>query len=169
MINLIQAKNLYEDIISLSQHISTMDFEDNMFGGQLKNFSFIPSELENNFSQMLNQNVEIQPDTGFFRKSNNIIHIEPFYQHAQWLCIVAMEDITFSIYEQEYIKTVFDVEDNLDNFIFNTDPSKWINITTIKLNTNDYILIRPWLWHSVDGLIQLFLLNQKNIGVKNGE
>ena len=110
----------------------------------------------------LKENLEIQPDTGIFRKSNSMVHFEPFYQHCQWLCIVALENTKIRIHEQENIKTIFDVE-NLEEFFLNSKLEDWETSSEIIIKKNDYIFIRPHLWHSLEEnkLVQILLLNRK--------
>lgn len=157
---LILSHNFYSDIDSLQTLISTMQFEDTFFGQEIKEFNFIPQGLEKQFEFDLREQTEIQPNTGIFRKPNTLTHIEPFYQHCQWLCIVALEDTKLKIQEKENIRTVFDVE-NLDDFLIN-NKEEWITSNEINIKKNDYVFIKPWLWYSLEEnkLVQLFLLNQ---------
>lgn len=163
MKNLILCHSLYQDISSLSALVSSMEFDKTPLGDEIKNFNFIPHGLDKQFEQYVDEPIEIQSDTGVFRKPSNLIHFEPFYQHASWLCIVALEETTFKIHEQENIKNIFDVE-NLDEFVINNclDESKWQIKAHINMKTNDFIFVRPWLWHSLTPckLIQYFLLNK---------
>lgn len=155
--------SLYQDIEALSALISSMEYDDVPFGKQIKDFNFIPQGLTEQLEQYVNEPVEIQSDTGVFRKPSNFIHFEPFYQHCLWLCIVALEDTVFKIHEQDSVKTMFDVE-NLEDFIPNncTDANKWQVVTQLNIKQNDFVFVRPWVWHSLEPnkLIQLFLLNR---------
>lgn len=166
MNNLMLCSSLYSDIDSLCSLISSMDYEDNFFGAEIKNFNFIPQDINNRFREFLNHPVEIQPDTGTFRKPNFIIHCEPFYQHCLWTSIVALEDTQITIWEQAKVKSFFDVpQENLEQFMINNclDHHKWTSIHQLNMKKNDFIFIRPWMWYSMEKnkLIQVFLLNQQ--------
>jgi hypothetical protein len=165
MKKLLYCENLYQDIESLFQLISPMEYEQNIYGEEIINFNFMPQGLEQQFETVMGESLEIQPNTGVFRKPSNIIHFENFYQHALWLCIVALEDTQLRIYEQEEVKTFFDVKDNLDDFVVQNcmDESKWTTQTQINIKKNGFVFIRPWLWHSLEKnkLVQIFLLNHK--------
>ena len=164
MKNIIICDNFYNDIESLSNIISGMEFEPNIYGEEIKDFSYIPEQLKDLFNGILNEPVEIQPNTGVFRKPNSAVLFENFYQHALWKCIVALEDTVLKIHEQEGIKTFFNVE-NVEDFVLNNsfDPSKWNTVNSINIKKNDFVFIRPWFWHSLEEnkLVQVFLLNQE--------
>ena len=176
MKNLILCSNLYNDMDSLSGLISTMEYEDNLYGSEIKDFNFLPQGLDQQFSNYLNHPVEVQPNTGVFRKPNTTVHFEPFYQHCLWVGIVAMEDTTLTLCEQENIKTVFDVpQEEMESLLLNNSPDKWFETNKLNIKKNQFVLIRPWLWHSLEEgkLVQVFLLNQKienkeeNVGISS--
>ena len=91
MKNLILCSNLYNDMDSLSGLISTMEYEDNLYGSEIKDFNFLPQGLDQQFAMYLDHPVEVQPNTGVFRKPNTTVHFEPFYQHCLWVGIVAID------------------------------------------------------------------------------
>lgn len=164
MKNLILCSNLYNDMDSLSNLISTMEYEDNFYGSEIKDFNFIPQGIDQQFTMELNHPIEVQPNTGIFRKPNTMIHFEPFYQHCLWVGIVALEDTTLTLWEQEEVKTVFDVpQEKMEEFLLSNDRSKWSESNKLNIKKNNFVFIRPWLWHSLEEgkLVQVFLLNQK--------
>jgi hypothetical protein len=166
MKTLILCNSLYGDIESLSNLISTMEYEDNVYGSEIKDFNFIPQGIDEQFKNFLSESVEVQPNTGVFRKPNTMIHFEPFYQHCLWVGIVALEDTTLTLWEQENVKTIFDVpQEEMESFLLNNcnDPSKWSESNKLNIKKNDFVFIRPWLWHSLEEnkLVQVFLLNRK--------
>ena len=160
MKSLILLSNFYQDIDALNSIINPMEFEPNLYGPEIPDFEYNPNELQEAFNHYLNENVEVQ--LGTFRKSNSIIHFENFYQHSLWKCIVAIEDTTLKTFEQDDVKSFYDVKD-LDSFMLenSNDESKWNITSMITLKKNDFIFIRPWIWHSLeqDKLVQVFLLN----------
>lgn len=164
MKNLILCSNLYNDMDSLSNLISTMEYEDNVYGSEIKDFNFIPQGIDEQFKNFLSESIEVQPNTGIFRKPNTMIHFEPFYQHCLWVGIVALEDTTLTLWEQENVKTIFDVpQEEMETFLLNNDPSKWVETNKLNIKKNNFVFIRPWLWHSLEEnkLVQVFLLNHR--------
>ena len=164
-------KNLYNDVESLSTFISTMDYEDNLYGSEIKDFNFIPQGIDEQFVRYLEHPIEVQPNTGIFRKPNTMVHFEPFYQHCLWVGIVALEDTTITLWEQDEVKTMFDVDvEKMEEFILNNcnDSAKWTETNKLNIKKNDFVFIRPWLWHSLEEnkLVQIFLLNQKMVEEK---
>jgi hypothetical protein len=159
---LLLSENFYSNVQEIFKTFSSMEFYDCIFGQELEHFNFIPQGMEQKVEEILKEKLEIQPDTGILRKPNSFVHFESFYQHCQWLCIVAIENTTIKIHERENIKTIFDVE-NLEEFLLNeTNPKTWMTSKQINMKQNDIIFIRPWLWYSLEEnkLVQLFLLNK---------
>ena len=161
MKNIILSSNFYQDVDSLNSIISKMEFTPCLYGSEILDFNYIPLELLNAFNNILNEEVEVQ--LGTFRKSNSIVHFENFYQHSLWKCIVAIEDTVLKICEHDGITSFFDVK-NIDEFML--QHNEWNEKHSITLNKNDFIFIRPWIWHSLEEskLVQVFLLNQQLTG-----
>lgn len=163
MKQLIKCQAFYQDIDSLQNLISSLEFEDHPFGKEVKDFHYIPEGLEE-FLSSITEDIEIQPDTGTFRKPSSIIHVDNFYQHALWSCIVALEDTKINIHtHRNGYKTFFDVKDDTEFFKQCSMPENWETDSNIALKKNDFIMIRPWAWRSLeqDKLVQTFLLNAK--------
>lgn len=164
MKQLIKCDSFYQDIGSLQNLISSLEFEDHPFGKKIPEFYYIPEGLQEFLSQVLSEDIEIQPDTGTFIKPSSVIHVDNFYQHALWTCIVALEDTRINIHtHKDGYSTFFDVKDNEEFFKQCVLPEKWITDSTITLKKNEFIMIRPWVWRSLeqDKLVQTFLLNAK--------
>ena len=166
MKNLILCEDFYNDVNTISQLISNLEFTSCLYGYEIEKFYHIPSDLENMMSELLSENIEIQPNTGFFRKPNNLIYFDEFYQHARWCCIVALEDTELKILKHESgYKSFFDIQEDFNQFFVDNcyDQSKWISLNTINIRKNDFIFIRPWIWRSLleNKLIQMYLLNSK--------
>ena len=171
MKQLIYCSNFYNDVAAISSLMLSMDFTESQYGTEIIDFHNIPPDTQERFTSILGEQFEIQPDTGIFRKPADFIHFENFYQHAAWLCIVALEDTVLSTYEQDGIKSLFDARD-VDTFVRENcfDKSKWEISGLVKLNKNDFIFIRPWVWHSLEEnkLVQVFLINHKLQEINNG-
>jgi hypothetical protein len=166
MKQLIHCDQFYQDVNSLESLISSLEFEDTLYGKEILGFSYIPQGLTEFIGSVLDDTIEIQPDTGLFRKPNTTIHFDPFYQHARWSCIVAVEDTVLNLHtHQSGVETFFDVQDRIDDFFIqeSTKPQHWTTTTTLTLKQNQFVFIRPWVWRSLaaDRLVQTFLLNLK--------
>jgi hypothetical protein len=166
MKNMIIAENLYNDIDSLTDISTKLEFEDNVYGKTIKDFSYIPEGITNYFSAICGDDIDIQPNTGVFHKPNSMIHFAPFYQHSLWQVVVGLKETT--LYTHRHLDTkatsFFDIENGEQ--ICLTDGSnrdKWETLHTISIQKNTVVFLRPWLWHSfeADKLVQLFMLNAK--------
>ena len=164
MKHFLKCKSFYQDILQLQTLISSLEFEDHPFGKEIIDFYYIPEGLEEFLSQVLSEDIEIQPNTGTFRKPSDIIHVDDFYQHALWTCIVALEDTKINIVtHKDGHETFFDVKDDSEFFKQCVMLENWLTESTITLKKNEFIFIRPWVWRSLeqDKLVQTFLLNAK--------
>lgn len=165
MINFISCSNLYKDAVNLEDLIKTLQFEDCMLGQYVKDFNFIPQGLEDMFSSILQTPIEIQPTTGSFLRPNNLVHHDTFYEHTLWTCIVALEETTLKIHKHESgSKGFFDIpSENKEQFFLDNcgKQEEWNTVTTINMNKNDFVFVRPWLWKSLEEnkLVQTFGLN----------
>ena len=161
----IKCQQFYQDIDQLRNLISSLEFEDHPLGKEILDFYYIPEGLQDFLKQVLQEDIEIQPDTGTFRKPSELIHVDNFYQHALWSCVVALEDTRINICTHKDGTTFFDIKDNPEFFKECIISENWTIDTMIALKKNDFVLMRPWLWKSLeqDKLVQTFLLNA-NLG-----
>ena len=163
MQNLILCENLYNDSNSLSTLISTLEFEDCLYGKFVKDFDFTPQGIDTMICNVLRHPVEVI--NGTFIKPNRMIHHDSFYEHTLWTCIVAMENTTLKVHEHESgSKGFFDIPDeNKEQFFLDNsmNPDKWTTTSVINMKENDFVFIRPWLWKSLEEgkLIQKFTIN----------
>ena len=167
MITFIHCKNLYNDVEQLSKLINSLEFSDTLHGKEVEEFFYIPEGLSEMFSKILNESIEIQPNTGTFRKPNSIVHFDNFYQHSLWSCIVALEDTKIKLHKHESgSQSFFDIEtENKDQFFIDNCMSleKWEEESVVVMRKNDFVFVRPWLWKSFEEekVIQVFMLNTK--------
>ena len=170
MKNLILCSSFYNDIDSLSELITNLEYTDCLYGKEVEEFYYIPAELNEMISNVLERPIDIQPNTGIFRKPNNIVHFDNFYEHAQWTCVVALEDTVLNIHEHNTgSKSYFDMPKDPNFFINNcTDMNNWTTAVSINIKKNDYAFIRPWLWKSYkeNKTVQVFLVNNRLEGNK---
>lgn len=166
MKNLILCNNLYNDIESLSTLITNLEYVDVLHGKEIEDFQYTPDGIDQMFSQILQEPVELQG--GHFRKPNSLIHFDNFYQHTIWTCIVGLEETELKLYQHENgSQSFFDMprDTNMDQFFLDNcnKPENWQVKSTINIPKNGFVFIRPWLWKSLmeDKLVQVFTLNAK--------
>lgn len=164
MKNVIICDSLYADIAAMNLTVGSMDYEENILGEEIKDFQFIPAGLKEQFQHILSEDVEIQSDSGIFRKPLGMVHYEPFYQHAAWMCVVAIEATTLTLHQHVSgydIQYALSHPDAITQSQF-VDPANWTTTTAVTLQPSDFIFIRPWAWHSLTEhkMVQIFLLNQ---------
>lgn len=155
MLNFLHAKNIYADVGQLCTLIDSLEFDTVGNGEQILNFNHIPPDLKHFFENVLHHPIEIQPDSGIFRKPNHTITVEPFYQHTLWIAVVALESTTITLHSHNSGKTIFDMTE-MDN-----DVTNWTTTHQIKLEPNEFVLFRPWNFYSLSEakLVQIFNLN----------
>jgi hypothetical protein len=162
--NIIICNKFYADVLLLEKIVSGLSFEECVYGKEVKEFYYIPQSIESLFNYILNEDIEIQQNSGKFIKPNSSILFEEFYEHSLWKCVVALEDTNLNVYKQESIETFFDVK-SIETFIQENsfDKTKWDLHRSINVKKNEFIFFRPWIWHSFeeDKLIQSFLINKK--------
>ena len=163
MKNIILCSSFYNDITSLSELISNLQYTDCLYGKEIEDFSYIPDELPEMISSVLETDIEIQPNTGTFKKPNSFVYFDNFYEHALWTCVVALEDTVLHIHEhKDGSKSYFDMPKEDDFFINNCmNADNWTTAVSINIKKNDYVFVRPWLWKSFeqDKTIQVFMVN----------
>ena len=162
MLKFLHAANLYSDITQLTSLIGSLEFDDAYFGKEIPNFYHKPPELDKFFSEVASQPIEIQPNTGFFRKPSDIVHCEPFYEHSQWICVVAMEDTILRTHRHiDGYKTLYDVM--TDSSDIDISAENWIETSEINVSQNEFVMIRPGTFYSLekDKLVQIFILNRQ--------
>lgn len=168
MKHIIHCDSLYNDMDQVSTLITSLEFTDCLYGQEVEDFYYIPAGLSEMFSDILKESVEVQYDTGTFRKPNSLIHFDNFYEHSLWSCIVALEDTQLKTYTHvNGSKSFWDIPEGADKDTFFTencmDISKWNIESVINIRKNDFVFIRPWLWKSLEQekTVQTFMLNVK--------
>jgi len=168
MKNIIHCDSLYNDIDQISGLITSLEFVDCLYGQEIEDFYYIPQGLSEMFSDILKEEVEVQHDTGTFRKPNTLIHFDNFYEHSLWSCIVALEDTQLKTYTHiNGSKSFWDIPENTNKDAFFAENcmnlDKWAEESSINIRKNDFVFVRPWLWKSLeqDKIVQTFMLNVK--------
>jgi hypothetical protein len=162
----IHIENFYEKANNLYEIICKLDFKENLYGDEIKNFNMIPQGIETGFSNILNQKVVVSKDSGIFRKSYPPIHFENFNTNSIYVGIIALEDTKFTIYKHKNTKStaVISITENLNEFIKENcfDKEKWDIVADINLYQSNLLLFKPWLWHGLDSkLIKVFYLERE--------
>lgn len=164
---LLLCENLYSDIDSVLNLISSLEFIDALHGKELDEFYYIPQDLDKMLSFILKEHIEVQPNTGIFRRPSSNIYFDNFYEHSLWSCVVALEDTELKLHShiETGSRSFFDLpkDTNMDQFFIDNcfDPPKWNTTSIINMSKNSFVFIRPWLWRSFkeNNLIQTFMLN----------
>lgn len=150
--------------------VSTLQYVEKDYGGEIENFSIILPGIDPIFSQMLGEQVVVDRKTsGVFRRPIRIVHFESFDSLDEWCFIVALERTTFNIYN--HVKDIrynpvaeVDARTALDGWQFNyRNLFEWDVTTNILLEPNQGIFFRPWIFHSLEnGVIQYYRLLPAN-------
>ncbi len=162
----LKCDGFYQDPNALQSLIQNLEFEDTLYGKEIPDFYYIPQGLQEFIGSVLNEQIQIQPDTGIFRRPNQLIHFDNFYEHALWTCVVAVEDTAVNLHtHRDGHETFFDVGSNVEEFFLSEamNQDAWSINTSIKLRKNQFLFIRPWVWRSYDAekILQTFLINAK--------
>jgi predicted P-loop ATPase len=145
----IHIEKFYEKPNELFEIISKLDFKENLYGDEIKDFNMISQGIENAFSAILNQKVAVTKDSGRFRKPYAPIHFENFNENSLYTAIVALEDTNIKTYKHK--------ETGYTNVFPITED--------INLHAGNMILIKPWVWHGLDNkLVKVFYLEKATDG-----
>ncbi len=147
-----EAKRIYSVISPLT------GFKQKEFGKELEDFNMVPNDADALFSKVLNKKVIVDGDnSGVFRYPELFIHFEGFSALNEWIFVVAIDNSTFNIYENQC-----GAKHALHGHNFNyRNLFEWDLTVNYLLQPGQGILFRPWLFHSFDqGLIQVFRLKE---------
>ena len=158
-------EKFYEKPNELFEIISKLDFKENLYGEEIKDFNMISQGIENAFSQIVGHPISLTKDSGKFRKPYPPIHFENFNQNSVFVGFVALEDTNLKTYKHKEtgFTNVFPITDDLNTFIKDNcfNPEKWDVVADINLMAGNLFLIKPWIWHSLDNkLIKVFYLEK---------
>lgn len=168
-------QKFYEKTEELHKIINLLDFKPCKFGDELLNFNLISPGIEEGFSNILNQKLTLNKETsGSFRKPNQTIHFDDFGPNTLWVGFVALENAVFRTHKHKEtgstnIFSVAETPEKAQEFINNncTDESKWDVVATVNMSAGDLVLIKPWMWHSLDNkLLKVFYLESAIDGDK---
>ena len=170
MIKNFTIQKIYGDAAALKNHISSFEFKDMFIDseavfGEITDFNMLSAEhklLFNSFSPAL----EVQEDSGFFRKPFNTIHCEnvPSGRVFVGICPLTDAKITFYKHIETDSENAFEidvpVQEILDDAIH---LEKFEETNSINLKAGEVHFFSPALWHKIDAeLVQVFFLNFKN-------
>jgi hypothetical protein len=154
--------------------ISKLNFVDNTFGQEVKNFNHKPDELAEALSHILGRPLEHGENSGVYRKPFPFIHFENWTPVSAFSAAIALEDTTFFTYrhkESQIYNVLQMAEKNIDMDKFieenSQDFDKWDVIGQINMKQGDLVVMHPWTWHSFDenNLIQVFHFNRKQSSI----
>jgi len=162
----IHIHRFYEKTEELRNTVSLLDFKPSRHGSEILNFNLISPGIDGAFSTLLNHKIILNKEmSGVFRKPNDKIHVEDFGPTTSWISLVALEDTIFKTWKHKETgaTTIFEVANNPEKALEfvnnNADIANWDIVSCINLYSGDMVLIKPWLWHSLDNkLIKVFYL-----------
>lgn len=179
MVSLIHADEFFpgKDAENLRAAVECMNFVQMPYGMELPNFNLIFPDSEIIFKNVLGERVIVDPlRSGIIRKpNNNRIHFEQYDSPDEWCFIVALEPTTINLWHhidpkegmgelaKADAKSAMTAEGayNFNNLF------EWKIHTNIRLETNQCLFIRPWVFHSLeDGLVQYYrLISDRNFRI----
>jgi hypothetical protein len=149
-----------EQATQMYHTVNNLQYIDSEFGQEIPNFNLVAPDANEQFSSILNTNIEVNEDlSGRFRRPKLFIHFESFDSTNEWIFAVALEQSTFNVYESHTgAKTALDDHKQQYGNLF-----AWDLTINYVLKPGQGVLFRPWLFHSFDtGLIQTFRLVEKD-------
>lgn len=172
MVKLLHVDGFYpkNEAENIRKCVSTLNFIQKDYGYEIPNFNFIFQNVEIIFNKVLGERVIVDPHkSGVVRRPyHNKIHFEDFNSSSEWCFIIALEPTLINIWYHISDKTMGDLSnsdsknvfsnENFLNFNFN-NLFEWKIQSNIKLDQNEGIFIRPWVFHSLEeGLVQYYRL-----------
>jgi hypothetical protein len=156
-------ENFYSNANQIYDIVSKLDYKQETFGLEIKDFYLVPQGIDNGFSQIVNKNISLGKKSGCFRKPYEFIHFENFEPKSYFLAIVALTDTKFYTYrhKEKSYSQVIQLQENLEEFISKNcnNKSAWDITCQVNMSPGDMVLVKPWLWHSIDpGIVNVFYL-----------
>ncbi len=162
---LIHIENFYDNPENIFNIISKLEFKENLYGEEIKDFNMISPDIANIFSAIVGQKISLSKNSGSFRKPYSPVHFESFDENSLFVGFIALEDTNFKTYKHKEtgFTNVFPITKDMDIFIKNNcfDLEKWETIADIKLLAGSLLLIKPWIWHGLDKkIVKVFYLEK---------
>lgn len=172
MVKVLLADGFYtpEEAVTIANVIGPLRFTPKQYGSEVENFSMIAPEAAEMMSLVIGEPVQIIKEvSGVFRRPLiGTVRFESFQTLDEWCFAVALEPTTFNMYKHlssgvGELGTV-DARSALDGPniqmpISYTNYFEWDLDVNIRMQPNQGIFYRPWMFHSFeDGLIQHFRL-----------
>ena len=157
-------ENFYSNANQIYDIVSKLDYKQETFGTQIKDFYLVPQGIEHGFSQILNTSITLGKHSGCFRKPYEFIHFENFEPKSFFLAIIALSKTKFYTYrhKEKNYSQVIQVQENIEEFISKNcnNKSAWDVTCELNMSPGDMVLIKPWCWHSIDpSIVNVFYLD----------
>lgn len=162
ILNTIHTANFYteENTKALFEVCNSVTFIEDEFGKRSENLNLRQPWADKVFSNVLNTNVTVPEETGYFHIPTDGIHFSSFSSLNEWVFTVAIQPTIFNTYHHKSgIKTALDgYKLNFKNLF------EWDYVNHILLEPGQGIFYRPWCFHSFSSnkLIQKYNLNAIN-------
>jgi hypothetical protein len=166
VVKLIHADNFFpgDDANRLLMISRNLNFVEKQYGLEIDNFNLVFPGLDPVFSKVVGEEITVdEPRSGIFRRPMNcIIHFEEFDSLDEWCFIIALEPTTFNLYNhlEDGPMSKVNARSALDGYKFNyRNLFEWDVCVNIRLEQNQGVIFRPWLFHSIeDGIVQYYRL-----------
>jgi hypothetical protein len=167
VINYIHARDYFpnNDIEQLRPLVDDVSWVDKKFGKEMEHFNLIFENIDIVLGKMVGDLVEIdRKNSGTLRRTlHEVIHFEDFEDLNDWRFVVAMDKNEFKTFiHKDGYKSMLDYikDENEERPVFEyLNSEDWIEETTIKMNPNDVLFYRPWIFHSFqDGILHYYKL-----------
>lgn len=135
------------------------------FGHEIENIHLIFPNIDVIMGKMVGDFLEVDRSaSGTFRRTlPGIIHFEDFDSLDDWRFVVACDANMFKTYShvhgyKHHLEYVADESEGKPELAY-LDDTQWKEEAMIKMQPNDVLFYRPWLYHSFqDGILHYYKL-----------
>ena len=167
VINYIHARDYFpeKEIEHIRPLVDDVSWVDKKFGKEMEHFNLIFEDIDIVLGKMTGDIVEIdKPNSGTLRRTlHEVIHFEDFLDLNDWRFVVALDENEFKTYaHKDGYKSILDyIKDETEEkpFLDYLKKEDWYEEATIKMNPNDVLFYRPWIFHSFqEGVLHYYKL-----------
>lgn len=167
VINYIHARDYFpaHEIDQIRPLVDDVNWVDKKFGKEMEHFNLIFKDIDIVMGKMIGDLVEIdKKQSGILRRTiHEVIHFEDFIDTNDWRFVVALDKNEFRTFTHiSGYKSMLDyIKDEQENKpLLNFDNrEEWEEESVIKMNPNDVLFFRPWVFHSFqEGVLHYYKL-----------
>ncbi len=155
------AQSFYDDISSIHQLISEMEFEDGFMCQEIPNLNMVGEHHPAIISSFTNLPTTIHEPLCNFKKYDNI-HFDLVDDNFNLVAIIPLEDITVNFFNYKNNSPFyFHIEDPKD---FENIPENFTLLNSVTLKANNVIICNPFQFREIHGLVQTIYFKTSNSG-----